>query len=126
MKTLFILLAFVGLTTVAQAQQTGTPVVYEYMQFSVVESVVPAGLGRSRVITTTKDGQLLEKELKNFFSLTGINFQNILNNDRVIAERVNELAMEGWDLHQVTSGVYGVESSTGIFITRYIFRRAKK
>ena len=55
--------------------------VYEYKQFSTIESVVPGGLSRSRILTTDDDGQYLEKDLKNFYSMTGINFGNIANND---------------------------------------------
>jgi hypothetical protein len=99
---------------------------YQYLQISAVESVVPMGLGRSRLITTSKDGQMLEKELKNFFSATGINFGNIQNNDRVIAERINELEKEGWSLYLINSGVYAADKSTGLFITRYIFRKEIK
>jgi len=100
--------------------------VYEYMQISAIESVVPGGLGRSRLITTDANGQIMEKELLNFFSLVGINFGNVRNNDQVIAERMNELAKEGWELNQTVSGTYSADKSTGIFITRYIFRRPKK
>lgn len=98
---------------------------YEYMQITAVESVVPGGLGRSRLITTDDKGQVMEKELKNFFSMVGINFGNIQNNDKVIAERLNELSDKGWELHQTTSAAYGHEGSTGIYITRYMFRRPK-
>jgi hypothetical protein len=69
---------------------------------------------------------MLEKELKNFFSATGINFGNIQNNDRVIAERINELEKEGWSLYLINSGVYAADKSTGLFITRYIFRKEIK
>lgn len=120
MKTLATFIFGFMLTLSAWGQ---APVRYEYMQISAIESVVPGGLGRSRLISTSKEGQMMEKELLNFFSLTGINFGNIQNNDRVIATRLNELSEEGWELYAVNSGVYGTEKSTGIFITRYIFRR---
>ncbi|MCS7084917.1 MAG: hypothetical protein RMM53_03765 [Bacteroidia bacterium] len=109
--------------TLATAAPAGAQTVYEYMQISAVESVVPMGLGRSRLITTDKDGQVIEKELLNFFSAVGINFGNIRNNDRVIADRLNDYAKEGWELISVNSGVYAADKSTGIFITRYVFRR---
>ncbi len=113
-----------------QAQPTGrTPARYEYKQISTIESVVPGGLGRSRILTTDDRGQLLEKELKNFYSMVGINFENISNNDRVIVDRLNELADQGWDLFQVTSGSNQQANATGtgggIFITRYLFRRER-
>ncbi len=103
---------------------------YEYKQISTIESVVPGGLGRSRLLTTDDNGQSLEKELKNFYSMVGINFGNVSNNDLVIVGRVNEMANEGWDLFQVTSGsnmqMSSGSTSGGIFITRYIFRREKR
>lgn len=99
---------------------------YEYLQITAVESVVPGGLGRSRLISTDTKGQLMEKNLENFFSLVGINFGNIRNNDQVITDRLNDLAKDGWELDKVTTGVYASESSTGIFLTRYVFKRPKK
>jgi hypothetical protein len=105
------------------------PVVYSYKQITVVESVVPGGLGRSRILTTDDNGQMIEKDLKNFYSMVGINFENIANNDRVIVDRLNELSERGWELFQVTCGSNqqssNGNSSGGLFITRYIFRKAK-
>ena len=104
-----------------------TPVQYEYMQISAVESIIPGGLGRSRMLTTDDNGTLIEKELKNFYSMVGINFGNISNNDRVIIDRVNEYISSGWELVHVNSGVQSPTDGgkQGLFITRYIFRRAK-
>jgi hypothetical protein len=68
----------------------------------------------------------METDLKNFYSLVGINFKNIQNNDKVIVDRLNELAQEGWELVAVTSGVESSTEKTGLFITRYLFRRLKK
>ena len=102
---------------------------YIYKQISTVESVVPGGIGRSRILTTDDGGQLLEKDLKNFYSLVGINFENIANNDRVIVDKLNELSSQGWELFQTTCGnnqqSSNGSSSGGLFITRYIFRKAK-
>jgi hypothetical protein len=105
-------------------------VVYQYKQITAVESVIPGGLGRSRVLTTDDNGQMMEKELRNFYSMVGINFDNIANNDRVIVDRLNEYSAQGWELVQVTSATNqqtsgGGGSAGGIFITRYIFRKAK-
>ena len=98
---------------------------YEYHQMTAVESVVPGGLGRSRLITSGKDGSMEEIKLENFFSLVGINFGNIKDNDRTIASKIEEKANEGWELMSVTPGVYSADKSTGIFITRYLFRKPK-
>ncbi len=105
------------------------PVTYMYKQITCVESVVPSGMGRSRILTTDDNGQMMEKELKNFYSLVGINFENIANNDRVIVDKLNDMSALGWELTQVVTGSNqqssNGNSNGGLFITRYIFRRAK-
>lgn len=117
---------FIGVFSFRPAPET---VNYEYKQFSTVESVIPGGLGRSRIVTTDDAGQVIEKELKNFYSMVGINFGNIANNDRAIVDRINQYNNEGWELLHVTTGVHGQSSegnsSGGVFITRYLFRRGK-
>lgn len=104
-------------------------VAYQYFQFSTIESVIPGGLGRSRILTTDSKGQLLEKDLKNFYSMVGLNFKNIANNDQSIVERINEYSNDGWELVNVSTGSHAQtsegSSSGGLFITRYLFRKAK-
>jgi hypothetical protein len=111
------------------APDNNVPMTYVYKQITAVESVVPGGLGRSRLLTTDDNGQMLEKELKNFYSMVGINFENVANNDRVIVDRLNEYSAQGWELVQVSTATNqqssGGSSSGGIFITRYILRKAK-
>lgn len=106
-----------------------SPVNYVYKQITAVESVVPGGLGRSRLLTTDDNGQMLEKELRNFYSMVGINFENIANNDRVIVDRINEYSAQGWELVQVSTATNqqssNGSSSGGIFITRYLLRKLK-
>ncbi|MCB0639226.1 MAG: hypothetical protein KDC54_21515 [Lewinella sp.] len=149
MKKLFYLFVLISLfgTTEALAQT-------QYQIVTVVESIVPGGVGRSRIIhereevnaeeftTERTDGRTSnqdevsrgdlkvdnfeETKLLNFFSLGGINFQNIASNDAIITDKINQLSAEGWELVFVTSGVesYGGDvDSNGIFITRFIFRR---
>ena len=110
----------------------------QYKVITIVESIVPGGLGRSRMIenqteievgdyTTertdgqdskmgsvkrkdAKVGQFSESKLLNLYTLVGINFQNIASNDALITSKLNELAQEGWELKHVTSGV---ESDSG-------------
>lgn len=98
---------------------------WEYQQMTAVESVVPGGFGRSRLITTNKDGSMEEIKLENFFSLVGINFGNIKDNDKILASKIEEKVNTGWELVSITPGVYAADKSTGIFITRYLFRRKK-
>ena len=126
----------------------------EYKVITSVESIVPAGIGRSRLIenkenvnaenfkTERTDGRksdmkevkrknlkinkLSETKLLNFYSIAGINFQNIASNDALITSRLNELTKDGWELVFVTSAVEsdgGETDGEGIFITRYIFKR---
>jgi hypothetical protein len=106
-----------------------SPINYVYKQITAVESVIPGGLGRSRLLTTDDGGQMIEKELKNFYSMVGINFGNIANNDEVIVDRINEYSKDGWELVQVTTATNqqssGGSSSGGIFITRYMLRKLK-
>ena len=99
---------------------------YTYRQFSTIESVVPGGLGRSRVIISDQGDQEVGKDLLNFYSMVGINFKNIASNDRLIVETINEYTTDGWELHVVTTGVNSAaegKGGTGIFITRYLFRK---
>jgi len=102
---------------------------YTYRQFSTIESIVPGGLGRSRIILSDANAQAIEKDLLNFYSMVGINFKNIANNDRLIVETINNYITEGWELHTVTTGVQSPAggpdggSGNGIFITRYLFRK---
>ena len=145
-KAIFILGLFLFGSVGLQAQ--------EFKIVTVVESIVPAGLGRSRIIETlsTQDSDalttertrgnkssqnkvrrrdvkvenLLETKLLHFYSLTGINFQNIASNDAVITDRLNSLAAEGWEIMFMTSGVEsdaGETDGTGIFITRFLLKK---
>jgi hypothetical protein len=62
----------------------------------------------------------------NFYSLGGINFQNIASNDAMISAKLNEMSQAGWTLAFVTAGVEsdaGTPDGEGIFTTRYIFKR---
>jgi len=97
---------------------------YQWRQISVIESVVPAGVGRSRLISTDSNGKVEETKLANFFSVTGINFSNVRANDQAITDKITEITDQGWEYNDVTSGVYtDPEGGTGIFITRYMFRK---
>ncbi len=127
----------------------------EYKIITTVESVVPNGLGRSRIMsanderdyktytsTQTEEDNTRNKsdrkemrvkgfdetKLLNFFNIGGIRFQNIATNDAIVSSKINTMVAEGWELAFVTSGVesYGGKGdSSGIYITRYIFKRTK-
>ncbi len=135
--------------------QTNNAQPYEYQLVTVIESIVPNGLGRSRMITVndTRDYKEFtstrtdednkrnksdrsdirvkgfdETKLLNFYNLGGIRFQNIAANDALVMSKINTMAETGWELAFVTSGVESVGGkgdNNGIYITRYIFRKAK-
>lgn len=108
--------------------KANTSTVYEYRQFSTVESVVQGGMGRSRIVSTDAQGTTVEKDLLNFYSMVGINFSNVANNDKLIVDKINEYINDGWELYFVTAGVHSPaegKGGTGIFLTRYLFRKAK-
>jgi hypothetical protein len=111
------------------AESSSSSTVYEYKQFSTIESILAGGVGRSRILTTDEKGSLVEKDLLNFYSFVGINFGNIANNDRAIVDKINEWTKEGWELMEVTSGsqtnLSQGNTNQGIFITRYLFRKSK-
>jgi len=147
-KIIFIAFLFVSMIEInAQA--------YEYKIVTSIESVVPMGVGRSRIISVEEDKNYKEyttsrteentkqnkskrseskvenfdeTKILNFYSAAGINFQNIASNDAMLSSKVNTMIEEGWDLAFVTSGVEsdaGKGDGTGIFITRFIFKRLK-
>ncbi|MCT4613256.1 MAG: hypothetical protein N4A49_00105 [Marinifilaceae bacterium] len=150
MKKLLLFAAIFTLTVVSLKAQK-----YEYKVVTSVESIVPMGLGRSRVIENTSpidadlyttervDGkkskqgkvkrkkvdQFKETKLLNFYSGVGINFQNIASNDALITSKINKLCEQGYEIAFVVSGVEsdsGKGDGKGIYITRYIFKREKK
>lgn len=67
-----------------------------------------------------------ETKMLNFFSMVGINFQNIASNDAMIMSKLNEMDAQGYELAFVTSGVEsdaGKDDGQGIFITRLYFKK---
>ena len=146
-KTLTLCMLF-G-TFVLSAQQ------FEYKIFTVVESVVPNGLGRSRMIAETeavdyksattiryengkdksdkKRGEIRTKafeetKLLNFYNVGGIRFNNIATNDAMVTAKLNDLASQGWELAFVSGGVEssGDKDKQGVYATRYILKRLIK
>ena len=125
----------------------------QYKVITSVESIVPNGLGRSRIVNAqeekdykeytsvqteedntrnkSKRGDIRVKDfeetkLLNFFNLGGIRFQNIAANDALLSSMINDMVANGWELAFVTSAVEsdgGKGDGQGIFITRYIFKK---
>lgn len=149
MKKLLVVIAIALFTCIETNAQI------EYKVVTSVESVVPNGFGRSRIISGNEDkdykdftstqteedntrnksdrGEIRVKDydetkLLNFFNIGGIRFQNIAANDAVISSKINTMIADGWELAFITSAVEsdaGKDDGNGIFITRYIFKRNK-
>lgn len=148
MKKLFILTILLSCLVIESNAQS------QFKVITTIESIVPGGIGRSRIIengteidysqftTERVDGKksnqgevkrgdakvdkFSETKMLNFYSLAGINFQNIASNDALITSMLDSLSKEGWELFTVVSGVEsdaGKSDGKGIFITRYIFKK---
>ncbi|WP_271406162.1 hypothetical protein [Tenacibaculum soleae] len=129
MKNLLLSIAFLLLGVISVNAQK-----YEYKVITSVESTIPNGLGRSRLLSSNENRDYKnftstrsskkekdkrnksdrseirvknfdETKLLNFFNLGGIRFQNIVANDAVISSKINTMVEEGWDLAFVNSGV---------------------
>lgn len=150
MKKTFLILALVILGFSDTFAQT-----YEYQIVTVIESIIPSGLGRSRMLvanetrdykeyTSTRTGEddkrnksdrgdirvkgFDETKLLNFFNIGGIRFQNIAANDAIVMSKLNTMSADGWELAFVNSGVEsyaGKGDKNGIYVTRYIFKKKK-
>jgi hypothetical protein len=113
--------------SLAQAQAPGSLsyapedwITYEYARLITLESVMSGGTGRSRLFLITPDGKRQEDELKNYYSLTGINFSNVYLNEERKTYWLNKLAEDGWVLYWIETG-----SQEGIYTTKYLMRRPK-
>ena len=100
---------------------------YEYQTFTTIESIVPGGIGRSRMLLDNGSGSLDEQKIKNLYSVVGIKMENIFNNDLSVTEQLNDLSEDGWELAFTNTGVQSPTDggSNGIYCTRYILRRVK-
>jgi hypothetical protein len=127
-KIILSLLVVLALYNSLQAQEVKTEPARQFMQINTVESVVAGGLGRSKMIITHPDGSQKESELNNLFSMTGINFKNIKENEDNLIKTLKTFTDDGWKLEQVTSLTLSQNDSGagGIFMTRYLLSRAEQ
>jgi hypothetical protein len=97
------------------------------MAFTTIESIVPGGAGRSRMLIDGGDGELDEQKIKNLYSMMGIKMENIFQNDQDVVSKLNDLSDEGWELAFSNTGVQSPTDggTSGIYCTRYILRRVK-
>tara|TARA_R110000868_G_scaffold214032_2_gene464178 strand:+ start:598 stop:1068 length:471 start_codon:yes stop_codon:yes gene_type:complete len=154
MKKLALIVTLLVLSVAQMYGQETSKQAFEIKVITSVESIIPSGLGRSRLISSNeerdykqftssrteenntrnkskrKDIRLKnfeETKLLNFYNLGGIRFQNIAANDALISSKLTEMLSKGWDLMFITSAVEsdaGKNDDNGIFITRYILKRS--
>ncbi|WP_397363644.1 hypothetical protein [Olleya sp. R77988] len=139
---LIIALAIVGFISFSFINKSEERAPVEYKVVTVVESIVPNGLGRSRMISAneTKDYKEFttvrsddkgkdeknkskrdeirvkdyeETKLLNFYNLGGIRFQNIAANDAIMTSKVNTMVAEGWELAFINTGVESAGKGDG-------------
>lgn len=122
---LSLVIALALCSSVTAQEVKPEPVAKQFMQITTVESVVAGGLGRSRMIITSPDGSQKESELNNLFSMTGINFKNIKENEDNMIKTLKTYTDDGWKLEQVTSLTLSQNDSGagGIFMTRYLLSK---
>jgi hypothetical protein len=129
---IIILVCLGGFISFSYISANNTATGFEYQVVTSVESIVPNGLGRSRLISSSvtrdydeftserssnkdEDGRnkskredirvkdFEETKLLNFFNIGGIRFQNIVANDAIITSKIMAMADEGWELAFVSS-----------------------
>jgi hypothetical protein len=125
MKKIIALLIIVSAITIDLSAQDVKSEAKQFMQINTVESVVSGGFGRSKMIITNPDGTQKEADLENLFSLTGINFKNIKENEDKIVKTLKFYTDDGWKLDHVTSLTLSQNDNGagGIFMTRYLLSK---
>jgi len=94
------------------------PKAIQYMHITVLESVISGGTGRSRIMVTDASGNSVEMiNIKNYYSLTGVNFKNIKKNDSALVILLNKYAQEGWKVKSVSG------NGQGIYVTKYLLTK---
>jgi hypothetical protein len=112
-----VVLAYAGTNLHAQVPDTQT----KFVQITTIESVVGGGIGRSKMIITKEDGSQEEKDMENLFSIGGINFRNIRENETSILQTLKSYADNGWKLFSSTPLTLSPGTNAyGIFMTRYL------
>jgi len=111
---------------------------YKYTVVTTIESIIPMGLGRSRIVMPKQElnyekitmeridgkldktkkvkredariGNFEETKILNLFSGVGISFENIASNDAAISAKLSIMSAQGWEL---VNSMMGVESDSG-------------
>lgn len=107
------------------AQDTTLSKSQQFMQVTTVESVLSGGIGRSKMIVTNPDGSQQESSMENMFSMVGINFKNIKQNEDKLVTTLKSYTDNGWKIAHVTSFTLSQNDTGGggIFMTRYLLSK---
>lgn len=124
-KLSFAIILLLSSVFIAKAQEPVKSAGRQFMQVTTIESVVAGGMGRSRMLITNPDGSQKEMELNNLFSIAGINFKNIKENEDTILKTIKSFTDKGWKLEQVMPLTLSQNDSGagGIFMTRYLLSK---
>ena len=124
-KIVILLVIAVAATVQLSAQDVKADPGKQFLQINTVESVVAGGLGRSKMIITYPDGAQKEADMENLFSLTGINFKNIKENEDKIVKTLKSFTDDGWKVDHVVSLTLSQNDNGagGIFMTRYLLSK---
>jgi len=125
MRQVFLSILFITIGSTVNSQALKPEREKQFMQVTTIESVLAGGLGRSKLIITGTDGAQKEIDFNNLFSVTGINFKNVKENEERLIKTLKTYTDEGWKLEQVTPLTLsqGESGSGGIFMTRYLLSR---
>lgn len=87
--------------------------------------MLAGGLGRSKMNITNPDGSQKEFDMENLFSMVGINFKNIKQNEDKVVRTIKYYTDYGWKIEHVnTLTLSQTESGNGgIFMTRYLLSK---
>jgi hypothetical protein len=124
-KFILLVLITAAMNSNMYAQDVKSESSKQFMQITTVESVVAGGLGRSKMIITNPDGSQKESDLENLFSIMGINFKNIKDNEGQLVRVLKDYTNAGWKPEQITSLTLSQNDSGagGIFMTRYLLSK---
>ena len=124
-KLTFAILALLISAGTLKAQSAKTDSSQQFMQVTSIESVLSGGLGRSKMIVTNPDGSQKESDMDNLFSMVGINFKNIKQNEDRLIKTLKSYTDSGWQIAHVTSLTLSQNDSGagGIFMTRYLLMK---
>lgn len=123
-KIIVLIVTVLFISASIQAQEIKTETSKQFMQITTIESVIGGGVGRSKMLITNPDGSQKESDMENLFSIAGINFKNIKENEDKLVKTLKNYTDDGWKIDYVTSFTLSPgDNGQGIFMTRYLLSK---